>query len=93
MAPLISFDEALALGELTDHDEIGELVEQMTRFTRWVNYLGLPALSCPCGRDGEGLPVGFQLLGRPFSDAALLRIGHAFQTVTEWHKARPAFRR
>lgn len=70
-----------------------KLVEQMTRFTRWVNYLGLPALSCPCGRDGEGLPVGFQLLGRPFSDAALLRIGHAFQTVTQWHKARPAARR
>jgi len=66
------------------------LVEQMTRLTRWVNYIGLPALACPCGFDREGLPVGLQLLGRPFSDAALLRTGHAYQAVTDWHTARPA---
>ncbi len=65
------------------------LVEQMTRFTRWVNYLGLPALSCPCGNDSESLPVGYQLLGRPFSDALLLRVADAFQRSTAWHTTRP----
>jgi aspartyl-tRNA(Asn)/glutamyl-tRNA(Gln) amidotransferase subunit A len=66
-----------------------ELVAQMTRFTRWVNFLGLPALSCPCGFDRDGLPVGFQLVGRPLSEALLIRVGAAFQGATRFHEARP----
>jgi aspartyl-tRNA(Asn)/glutamyl-tRNA(Gln) amidotransferase subunit A len=67
-----------------------ELVERITRLTRWVNYLGLPALTCPCGRDGAGLPIGFQLVGRPYSESTLLRLGAAFQKITTWHDAAPA---
>lgn len=67
-----------------------KLVSQMTGLTRWVNFLGLPALSCPCGFDGDGLPVGFQLVGRPLSDALLIRVGAAFQRATRFHEARPA---
>lgn len=66
------------------------LVAQMTGLTRWVNFLGLPALSCPCGFDGDGLPVGFQLVGRPLSEALLIRAGAAFQGATRFHEARPA---
>jgi aspartyl-tRNA(Asn)/glutamyl-tRNA(Gln) amidotransferase subunit A len=62
----------------------------MTGLTRWVNYLGLPALSCPCGFDRDGMPIGFQLIGRPFSDAMLLRVGAGYQTATTFHTARPA---
>lgn len=65
------------------------LVAQMTGFTRWVNFLGVPALSCPCGFDDDGLPVGFQLIGRPFSEALLVAIGAAFQRATRFHEARP----
>jgi len=70
-----------------------ELVSQMTGLTRWVNFLGLPALSCPCGFDGDGMPVGFQLVGRPLSEALLAGIGAAFQRVTRFHEARPTLAR
>jgi aspartyl-tRNA(Asn)/glutamyl-tRNA(Gln) amidotransferase subunit A len=65
------------------------LLERMTRFTRWVNYLGLPALAVPCGFTAQRMPVGFQLIGRPFSEQRLFRIGHAYQQATSWQLAAP----
>ncbi len=58
-------------------------------FTVPASLAGIPGLSVPCGFSG-GLPVGLQLVGRAFDEATLLRLGHAFQEVTEHHKARPA---
>ena len=49
------------------------------RFTRAFNYLGLPALAVPAGLTADGLPVGLQLIGPPFAEATLLRIGAAFE--------------
>jgi len=57
-------------------------------FTVPANLAGIPGLSVPCGLTG-GLPVGLQLLGRPFDEATLLRAGHAYQAVTTHHLARP----
>ncbi len=57
----------------------------LSRFTRFVNYLGLPALAVPAGFDGRGLPVGLQIVGRPGSEASLLEIGVALQNLTDWH--------
>jgi aspartyl-tRNA(Asn)/glutamyl-tRNA(Gln) amidotransferase subunit A len=57
-------------------------------FTVPANLAGIPGLSVPCGFAG-GLPAGLQLLGRPFDEATLLRAGHAYQTVTTHHLARP----
>jgi aspartyl-tRNA(Asn)/glutamyl-tRNA(Gln) amidotransferase subunit A len=57
-------------------------------FTVPANLAGIPGLSVPCGLAG-GLPAGLQLLGRPFDEATLLRAGHAYQTVTTHHLARP----
>ena len=54
-----------------------------------VNIAGLPGLSVPCGFSG-GLPVGMQLVGPHLSEPALLRIGHAYEQATQWHKQRPA---
>ncbi len=54
-----------------------------------VNLAGLPALSLPCGVDGSGLPIGAQLIGKPFGEAALLGAAYAYEQVTEWHRARP----
>ncbi len=48
-------------------------------YTVPVSIAGLPALSVPCGMDGEGLPIGMQLTGRPFSEPALYRIAHAYE--------------
>jgi aspartyl-tRNA(Asn)/glutamyl-tRNA(Gln) amidotransferase subunit A len=66
------------------------MVASLTRNTKVVNYLGLPAVSIPCGFSHEGLPLAFQLIGRPFDEATLLRAGHAYQSATEWHRRVPA---
>ena len=57
-------------------------------FTVTANMAGIPGLVVPCGFS-EGLPVGLQLLGRPFAEAMLLRAGDAYQRVTDWHTRRP----
>lgn len=59
-------------------------------WTRGINYLGLPALALPAGFTSNGLPNGIQLVGRPFSEGALLRLGHLFQQHTGWHRRRPS---
>ena len=53
-----------------------------------INYLGLPALSVPIGFDDSGMPVGLQLVARPFAEALLLRVAHAFAQATG-HGAQP----
>ena len=58
------------------------------RYTYPWNLTGLPALSVPCG-FADGLPVGSQLIGRPFDEASILRVGHAYQEATHWHEMRP----
>jgi aspartyl-tRNA(Asn)/glutamyl-tRNA(Gln) amidotransferase subunit A len=52
------------------------------------NLAGLPALSLPCG-FANGMPMGLQLVGSPFSENMLLAIGKTFQERTDWHKRRP----
>jgi aspartyl-tRNA(Asn)/glutamyl-tRNA(Gln) amidotransferase subunit A len=69
--------------------DMPKLLGEVTRLTRWVNYLGVPALSVPCGFDARGLPMGMQLVGRPFSEGRLLAIGHAYQRATDWHRRVP----
>jgi aspartyl-tRNA(Asn)/glutamyl-tRNA(Gln) amidotransferase subunit A len=61
------------------------VIQAMTRFMRQVNYLGLPTLVAPAGRSPLGLPIGLQLIGRPFGDEILVALGSAFQAKTEHH--------
>jgi aspartyl-tRNA(Asn)/glutamyl-tRNA(Gln) amidotransferase subunit A len=61
-------------------------------FTIATNLAGICGISIPCGFasvEGGRLPVGLQLLGKPFQEAQLLQIAHAFEQSTEWHKAKP----
>jgi aspartyl-tRNA(Asn)/glutamyl-tRNA(Gln) amidotransferase subunit A len=53
------------------------------------NMAGIPALSQPCGFSADGLPIGLQLMGRPFSEETLLRIAHAYEQATDWYARRP----
>jgi aspartyl-tRNA(Asn)/glutamyl-tRNA(Gln) amidotransferase subunit A len=65
------------------------VIQRLTRFTRPINYLGLPSLSIPSGFTRGGLPVGLQLVGRSFDEATILRIGAAFQRATDFHEKVP----
>ncbi len=65
------------------------VIQNLTRFTRPVNYLGLPSLAIPAGQSATGLPIGLQLIGRPFDEAMILRIGAAFQRATDFHTQIP----
>jgi len=58
-------------------------------FTIPINIAGIPGLTVP-GGFVNGLPVGMQILGKPFAEPTLLRIGYAYQQATDWHKRRPA---
>ena len=58
-------------------------------FTIAVNLAGLPGLSVPCGFDQHGLPIGLQLLGRPFDEAVLLRTGYAYEQDHDWRTRKP----
>ena len=57
--------------------------------TRPFNYLGLPAISVPCGFDPNGCPIGLQIAGRPFAEARVMKVADAFQRDTEWHARVP----
>ncbi len=66
-----------------------QAIARVTHATRGINYLGLPALSVPAGLSTTGLPLAFQLVGRPFAEATLLKAADAFQRDTDWHRRRP----
>ncbi|HTT09487.1 MAG TPA: amidase [Burkholderiaceae bacterium] len=70
-------------------EEVDETTTPLAAFTRAGNYLDACALSLPAGFAPGGLPVGIQLLGKPFDEARLLDIGRAFQRTTAWHLRTP----
>jgi aspartyl-tRNA(Asn)/glutamyl-tRNA(Gln) amidotransferase subunit A len=59
-------------------------------FTNPFNLTGLPAISVPCGFTAGNLPVGLQIVARPFEEATCFRVAYAYEQATEWHKKRPA---
>jgi aspartyl-tRNA(Asn)/glutamyl-tRNA(Gln) amidotransferase subunit A len=65
------------------------MIQRLTRFTRPINYLGLPSLAIPAGFSKTKMPVGMQLIGRPFDEATVLSLGAAFQRATDFHKKCP----
>jgi aspartyl-tRNA(Asn)/glutamyl-tRNA(Gln) amidotransferase subunit A len=79
----------IAESDVGNSDGAEAVIQRMTRFTRPVNYLGLPSLAIPSGFTKNGLPVGMQLIGRSFDEAMLLRIGAAFQRGTDFHTRVP----
>ncbi len=70
-------------------DDVVRRMGRFSRLTRPLNTLGLPALSVPCGFSADGLPIGIQLIGRPFDESSVLRLGHAYEQAAGWHARRP----
>jgi aspartyl-tRNA(Asn)/glutamyl-tRNA(Gln) amidotransferase subunit A len=79
----------IAESDVGNSPDAEAVIQRLTRFTRPINYLGLPSLAIPSGFTRSGLPVGMQLIGRSFDEAVLLRIGAAFQRVTDFHDRAP----
>jgi len=79
---------AFAIGARTD-DPLQMYLEDV--FTVSVNLAGLPGLSQTCGFDGDGLPIGLQIIGRPFDEQTVLNIAHAYELATDWHQRTPEF--
>ena len=79
----------IAESDVGNSPDAEAVIQRLTRFTRPINYLGLPSLAIPSGFTRGGLPVGMQLIGRSFDEAMLLRIGAAFQRVTDFHDRVP----
>ena len=79
----------IAESDVGNSPDAEAVIQRLTRFTRPINYLGLPSLSIPSGFTRAGLPVGMQLIGRSFDEATLLRIGAAFQRATDFHDRVP----
>jgi aspartyl-tRNA(Asn)/glutamyl-tRNA(Gln) amidotransferase subunit A len=81
---------AFPLGELYGDSVLMQYADQLTVPA---NHAGVPGISLPAGFDGQGLPIGVQLLGADFSEAKLLRIGRSYELATEgdtWRRRRPA---
>ena len=75
--------------------KLGEMVSDPMQmylqdvFTLALSLAGLPGLSMPCGFDRSGLPIGLQIMGGAFDEATVLRVAHAYESATEWHRQRP----
>jgi len=76
--------------DVRDGPHMNEMSESINHCTWPINYLGLPGLSVPAGFSKSGLPVGFQLVGRPIAEAALFRIASAYERETGWPEHMPS---
>ena len=66
-----------------------DMLSAIMQYTGVPSLTGLPALSVPCGFDSDGLPIGMQLIGKPFDEATLFRVGAAYQMLTQFHMEAP----
>ena len=65
------------------------VIPTLTQFNRAFNLNGFPAITVPCGFSDNNLPIGLQIAGRPYDESSVLRVAHAYEQATEWHKRRP----
>ncbi len=80
-APLVGQDTVLKSKE--------DARNQPPVMTRPINLAGAPAISVNCGFNSQGLPIGLQIGGRPFDEATVLKVAHAYEQATPWHTSRP----
>jgi aspartyl-tRNA(Asn)/glutamyl-tRNA(Gln) amidotransferase subunit A len=81
------------VAEMEHIDESGESPRtRILHHSFAANVTGQPALTIPCGFDRDGLPIGVQLVGRPFGESTLFRTARAYERGHDWHMRRPAMK-
>jgi aspartyl-tRNA(Asn)/glutamyl-tRNA(Gln) amidotransferase subunit A len=93
MEPLYARFDAFVTAGMGEAPRIGDyrsvsFWQKASLLTAW-NVTGQPVLALPNGFGGSGLPLGMQIVGRPFGETTILRVGHAYERATEWHTRRP----
>ena len=81
--------QPLGQEEIDIRGETDSVFGAILRNTEPFDLTGLPALVVPCGIASDGMPMSLQIAGRPFDEAGLFKIGHAFQQACDWHTRRP----
>jgi len=81
----------IAETDVGDQPGFTKVLGRITRCTRPINYLAVPCLAVPAGFTPGPLPASFQLIGRPFDEATLFRVGAAYEEATDWTKQTPTF--
>ncbi|HLL80808.1 MAG TPA: amidase family protein, partial [Ktedonobacteraceae bacterium] len=79
--PVEQADTDIDIAGVTENTTVSLL-----RLTMPFNLAGLPAVSLPYGFTSNGLPIGLQLVGKPFEESMILRVAHAYQQLTDWHR-------
>jgi len=79
--PIEQMDQDISIEGVTENATLALL-----SLTMPFNLTGLPACSFPAGFTANGLPIGLQVVGKPFEEATVLRIAHAYQQLTDWHR-------
>ena len=80
---------AQAAAPITGKEEVAGRFFARRSYTTPASLAGVPALALPCGFSASGLPLSLQIIGRRFDEATVLRIGHTYEQVTDWHRCRP----
>jgi aspartyl-tRNA(Asn)/glutamyl-tRNA(Gln) amidotransferase subunit A len=78
---------AFKIGEKTD-DPLQMYLSDV--YTVPINLAGIPGISLPCGFSSAGLPIGLQIIGKPFDEETILRVAYAFEQQTEYHRRKPS---
>jgi aspartyl-tRNA(Asn)/glutamyl-tRNA(Gln) amidotransferase subunit A len=96
MAAFAKFDVLATAGWLAPADpadpEGFDFFRKRLLVTMPFSLAGIPALVVPCGFSASGLPLSLQIGGRPFDEATVLNVGHAYQQATDWHLRAPPLR-
>ena len=74
---------------ITGDDADPQVLAALIHFSGPFNLTGFPAVSIPCGFTPSGLPVGVQLVGKPWQEGTILAVAHAYEQVTDWHRRLP----
>ncbi len=85
---LLTPTTAVAAPPISGPDAV-EQARLLTRFTAPFNLTGLPAISIPCGFTSDGLPIGLQMVSRPWAEVSLLQAAYAYEQATNWYQKEP----